>query len=100
MIPCGLGTTSGAALVRNVRGEGNWTDGGPVPGSYGFIYSGTVTNTNTPFTNNSWSASLVLNNGDTLTGTVAMKMVRVDADFRRAGPVPVSFEGMFTGAIG
>ena len=99
-IPLGTNTVSAEAVFSEVGPDpADFRRSGPILVSYRYRLSGPVTDTNTPFAIDSWTAVINLDNGQTMTGLVVLSQLRVDLDYRKGGPVPFKFKGMFAGTV-
>lgn len=99
IIPLGSGTLSASAIVSQEDLEQDHSAGGPNGLDYNFQYSGTVTNTGTIFSIDSYSMSLDGDNGQTMAATLMLEQIAAHCDYRRGGPVPCFFNGVCSGEV-
>lgn len=92
-------SVAASAKIRNMRKRYNFTKGGPPPVEFDFVLSGTVTLTGTvPFTDQSFSGTLVADNGETWTGTVKYRELETDIDYENGVPTMTTISGPFSGS--
>jgi len=92
---------SASMYVASIRWRGDFRGGGPIRADFQFRLSGPISHSGdgTPFEQQDFSATLDLDNGKTMTGTLLIFRLRTDLDYRKGGPVPFEFDGVFTGDV-
>ena len=97
--PIGGSSLSAAAVVEEMTEQGSFREGGPWEGSFNFAMTATIT-TAPPFAlASSTGITLQLSNSKSITGNWIASMISVDLDYAKAGRIPVSFSGPFTGPV-
>lgn len=99
VIPLGTGTLSASAIVTRETDRTNFREGGAIPYDYDFLYSDTVTVTTNPFSLSSFTASLNLDTGATIGGTVLFSSLTAVCDYAGGANTKFIGEGVFTGAV-
>jgi hypothetical protein len=94
----GGGTVTGAALVSRVSVQPVFRDGAAIGQTFGYQYRELVT-AGGPFATESFTASIVLDNGQTMSGTYKIRNMSVQLDYAAGAPVPVRFSGVFDGTV-
>ena len=98
-LPLGSGTVVGSAYIDTENQNINYEAGGEFPFSSDFRLSGAVTVTATPFDIVSFTATLDLDNGQTASGTCLLLRMAAQLDYKKGGPVPFRYQGLFTGGV-
>jgi hypothetical protein len=100
-VPFGDSTSiAGAAVIENISGRGSFRSGGAVALATPFKFSGTPTITaGCIFKSESFAAEIRLDNARKATGTVKLNQLSMTLDYAAQGKVPVSFSGVFHGAV-
>lgn len=98
-IPLGTGSVAAPMFIRTLKVNKAFQQGGPSPIIATGKLSGAVTKTTNPFSIRSWSATLDLDDGQAITGTVLLPYLQTDVDFATCGNVPFSFQGVFSGTV-
>lgn len=92
-------TVTGAARIEQMRNTFDYRLASVVGVGVPFRYSGAVTATSTPLTLSSISASMVLDNGLTMAGTVKLDSLRMGINYRTGAVIGVAISGPFDDAV-
>jgi hypothetical protein len=98
-LPMGNGRVlSASAIVRSVGGSFARRRGN-TRGEYTYQFTGPVATTTLPFGESSYTVSLDLDNGQTLSGTMLAISLQATMNYKRGRDVPFTFQGLMTGAV-
>jgi hypothetical protein len=94
LLPFSTGSVQALVHFDGINQTINFHDGGPHRIVTPFRLSGDVTRSNSPMDIMTFSASIDLSNGQTMTGTAIMDMIRMNVDYEAGAPLTAQFTGV------